>query len=65
MVKRTKRYLTSVQMALTPSVQEPRRFPGLKNVSAEWHTLTWVGFISTATDQRVFYLDNVQITPQP
>lgn len=40
----------------------PQRFPGLKNGSADWKTLTWLGFSSTATDKVVFYLDNLDLS---
>ncbi len=40
--------------------QEPRRFEKLP-CNPKCKTLDWLGFISNATDRRVFYLDNVKL----
>jgi len=34
---------------------------GLPTGSPEWKALTWCGFSSMATDQRVYYLDNIKL----
>jgi len=39
-----------------------RRFEGLKNGTERFEKLTWLGFISNATDRSVFYLDKLSIT---
>jgi hypothetical protein len=41
--------------------QEPKRFPGLKLGSPDFRTLSWAGWVSMATDKRVFYLDDIEI----
>ena len=43
--------------------EEPRGFTNLKNKDARWKTVTWLGFVSQATDKRVFYLDNIEFVP--
>jgi len=40
-------------------------FEGLSTGSPDWKVLTWCGFSSTATDKRVFYLDNIQLVNSP
>jgi hypothetical protein len=49
---------------LTVSVagQEPRTFPGLPFGNADWDRITWVGFVSEATEKTTFYIDDVQFT---
>ncbi len=42
----------------------PRRFRELECRSKEWKRLDWLGFSSTASDKRVFYLDNMEIIPE-
>lgn len=42
--------------------EPPRQFKGLKNGSADFRTLQWLGFSSTATAATVFYLDNIELT---
>jgi len=45
--------------------QPPHRIASLKNFSPEWKTLKWLGFSSTATDKRIYYLDNIELTNTP
>ena len=40
----------------------PRRFDGLANISPDFDALTWIGFISNATEKTVFYLDDVDLS---
>ena len=42
--------------------QPPQRFEGLP-CSAAFRRLNWVGFISLATAETVFYLDNIELVP--
>ena len=49
-------------LTVTVGGQPPRRFEKLANGSAEWKTLAWLGFSSTATDTTAFYLDNLELT---
>ncbi len=42
--------------------QQPQKFAGLKNGSAEFKVLTWLGFSSSATEKTVFYLDDLHLT---
>jgi len=38
------------------------RFPKLKNGSADWKALHWLGWTSSATHKTVYYLDNITLT---
>ena len=42
--------------------QPPRRFDGLANINPDFDALTWIGFISNATEKTVFYLDDVDLS---
>ena len=42
--------------------QPPRRFDGLLNGSPDFAALTWIGFVSNATEKTVFYLDDVDLS---
>ena len=42
--------------------QPPRRFDDLPNGSPDFAALTWIGFISNATDKTVFYLDDLDLS---
>jgi hypothetical protein len=44
--------------------QEPKRFEGLKNGNTSFEELTWLGFVSNATTQTIFYIDNLKIDNQ-
>jgi hypothetical protein len=48
------------QLAVTLPGQPPQRFEGLA-CSAAFKRLNWVGFISLATAETVFYLDNIEL----
>lgn len=48
------------QLAVTLPGAQPQQFT-LPCVDAQWNRLTWVGFVSNAKAQTVFYLDNVKI----
>jgi hypothetical protein len=52
------------QLAVTLPGQAPRRFADLP-CSAAFKRLNWVGFISLATTETVFYLDNVAVEKGP
>ena len=41
---------------------EPRIFTDLPTGSPDFGNLTWVGWSSTATDRRVFFLDHIVLT---
>jgi hypothetical protein len=49
------------EVAVTVPGQEPQRFTDLPVITPGWNKLTWVGFVSNATTQTVFYLDNIQL----
>lgn len=49
-------------LTVTLPGEAPKSFKGLGNVSADWRTLTWLGFSSTATESTVFYLDDLRLT---
>jgi len=51
-------------LTVTLPDQPPQRFTNLKNGSPDWKTLTWLGFSSVATDKRVVYLDNLELSNQ-
>lgn len=42
----------------------PRRFPGLTMANKDFSKLTWLGFLSNATEKTAFYLDDLEITNQ-
>ncbi len=48
-------------LTVTLPGQEPKRFENLKNGNTSFEELTWLGFVSNATTQTVFYLDNLKI----
>ena len=48
-------------LTVTLPDQKSRGFKGLKNNSSKFDNLTWLGFISNATNKTVFYLDNLQL----
>lgn len=50
------------ELTVTLPGQPPRRFTDLPNGSPDFATLTWIGFISNATDKTVFYLDDLDLT---
>jgi len=52
------------QLAVTLPGQPPQRFENLP-CSAEFKRLNWVGFISMATTETVFYIDNVVVEKAP
>ncbi|HQI28528.1 MAG TPA: right-handed parallel beta-helix repeat-containing protein, partial [Sedimentisphaerales bacterium] len=51
-------------LAVTLPGEKPREFKGLKAGSNAFERLTWLGFVSNATDKTVFYLDNLEVTNQ-
>ncbi len=50
---------------VTVAGQEPRHFGDLPVTTAGWNKLTWIGFVSNATEKTVFYLDTVRIVREP
>ena len=51
-------------LTVTLPGQEPKRFEARKNGNTSFEELTWLGFVSNATAQTVFYLDNLKIDNQ-
>ncbi|HSV99332.1 MAG TPA: right-handed parallel beta-helix repeat-containing protein [Sedimentisphaerales bacterium] len=51
-------------LSVTLPSEAPREFKGLKAGSNAFERLTWLGFVSNATDKTVFYLDNLEVTNQ-
>ena len=51
-------------LTVTLPGRSARRFADLKNTRAPFEKLTWLGFISNATTQTTFYLDNLTIENQ-
>jgi len=49
-------------MAVTLPGRPPKEFAGLRNANEKFERLTWLGFVSNATKQTVFYLDNLELT---
>jgi hypothetical protein len=49
-------------LSVTLPGQAPKAFRQLANGSPQWRKLDWLGFSSTATEKRAFYLDNLEIT---
>jgi hypothetical protein len=49
------------QLTVRPPNQEPIVFNEIPFASERFQTLTWMGFMSTATEKTVFYLDNLMI----
>ncbi len=43
--------------------REPQQFDNLPSGHTDFADLTWIGWMSTATDRRVFYLDDIRVTP--
>jgi hypothetical protein len=52
------------QLAVRQPGQEPQRFADLP-CSTKFKKLSWVGFISLATNTTAFYLDNVRLEKLP
>ncbi len=52
-------------LTVTLPGRAPRVFTGLKMARSSFEKLTWLGFISNATDKSVFYLDNLEVTNAP
>ena len=50
------------EMTVTLPGQRPKRFTALKTMHPQWKTLSWLGFLSTATQKTKFYLDNLKLT---
>ncbi len=49
-------------LTVTLPGREPQRFDELPTGHADFADLTWVGWISGATQRRVFYLDDIRLT---
>ena len=49
-------------LTVTVPGQAPALFRTLLNGSPNFHTLTWIGFISNATTKTVFYLDDLDLS---
>jgi hypothetical protein len=48
------------ELSVTLPGAAPQAFRDLKS-NANWKTLEWLGFISNARENSVFYLDNIEI----
>ncbi|NQT13633.1 MAG: hypothetical protein HQ582_12850 [Planctomycetes bacterium] len=48
-------------LSITVPGQNPAVFDDLPIGHPEWRKLDWLGFSSNATDQRVYYLDNIHL----
>jgi hypothetical protein len=48
-------------LLVTRPGEQPAHFADLSVGSAEWNTLTWLGFCSLATGPTCFYLDNIEL----
>jgi hypothetical protein len=49
-------------LTVTLPGQTPKEFKGLQNGHATFDQLTWVGFVSNATEKTIFYMDNITLT---
>ena len=49
-------------LTVTLPGQTPRLFDNLPNGSTDFHNLTWIGFVSNATDKTIFYLDDLDLS---
>ena len=49
-------------LSVTLPGQSAQHFPGLANGSPDWSRLSWLGFVSNATEKTTYYLDNLQLT---
>jgi len=49
------------ELTVTVPGEAPRKFAGLKNGSADWRELHWLGFSSTARYPTAFHLDNLSL----
>ena len=49
-------------MTVTLPGQQPHHFTDLPNANPDFTALTWIGFVSNATDKTVFYLDDVDLS---
>ena len=47
------------ELSLTVEGQKAQSFTGLAQGHADCRSVTWIGFVSEATDHAVFYLDNL------
>ncbi len=52
-------------LVVDPRGEEPHKFLGLKNGSADFSDLTWIGFSSMSDAKTVFYLDDLDLTNAP
>ena len=50
------------ELTVTLPGQPAHHFADLPNVSPDFRALTWIGFISNATEKTVFYLDDVNLS---
>lgn len=48
-------------LIVTAPGADPQTFADLPNGMPDWRSLTWMGFISLATDTAVFYLDDLKM----
>ena len=48
-------------LRVTPVGGEPKQFKALANGGSKFEKLTWLGFMSNATSESAFYLDNLLI----
>ncbi len=53
------------ELAVTPPGGTPQRFDKLPNRSKDFKRLQWFGFISMATNQTTFCIDNIRVETAP
>lgn len=51
------------RLVVTKPDQQPKTFASLPCGSAEFKRLEWLGFVSLASDETAFYLDNIELPP--
>ena len=49
-------------LAVTLPNAKSQRFNALA-LDKNWSSLTWLGFVSNAVSEQVFYLDNIELVP--
>ena len=52
-------------LTVTLPGEPPHLFDGLTNINPDFGALTWIGFVSNATEKTVFYLDDLDLSHAP
>lgn len=50
------------ELSVTLPERSEQRFSGLAHGSPDWTRLSWLGFVSNATEHSVLYLDNLELS---